>query len=153
MPKAKALFLDLDGTVRTTKGGKPCPNHPSEQEVMPGRKEVIDRYRKEGYKILAVTNQGGIGLGYMSEKDCVECLKDLDKKLGGVFDKMYYAKAPPHKKDMMTKPNPGMLMQGAEDFDIDLKNSIMVGDRPPDQGAAKNAGVPFKWAKDFFGDS
>lgn len=101
----KALFLDLDGTVRTTKGDKPCPNYPHEQEVMPGREEVIRQHKSKGYKILAVTNQGGIGLGFITEKE-----------------------------------------------NLDLNNSIMVGDRDSDKQAARNAGVKFYWAKEFFND-
>ena len=146
----KAIFLDLDGTVRTTKGGKVCPSHPHEQEVLPGRYDKIWEYKNKGYKIVAVTNQGGIGLGYMTEGKCKEILDDLDNKLGNPFDKMLYAKASPHEKHPWTKPNPGMIHAAAKDLGIDLKKSIMVGDREVDKGAADNAGVKFKWADDFF---
>ena len=148
--KNKGLFLDLDDTVRTTKGDKPCPNKPSEQEVMPGRQAKLHDYKKRGYKIVAVTNQGGIGLGYLTEGQCKLILDDLDRKLGGVFDKMLYAKAAPNAGHPWTKPNPGMILAAAKDLDIDLKESIMVGDRDTDQQAAQRAGVPFRWAKDFF---
>ena len=87
----KALFVDLDGTIRRTKSGKVCPNHPDDQEVMEGRYDKLWEYKNKGYKIVAVTNQGGIGLGYMTHAQCKETLKDLDDKLGNVFDKMLYA--------------------------------------------------------------
>lgn len=151
-PKQKAIFLDLDDTVRTTVGGKKCPNHPSEQRIMPGRKEKLTELKKAGYKLIAITNQGGIGAGYMTESQCKECLVDLDKQLGGVFDKMYYAKAHPKENHPWTKPNPGMLQEASREFNLDLKKSIMVGDRDTDKGAAENAGTQFRWAKDFFGD-
>lgn len=146
----KAIFLDLDGTVRTTKGGKPCPNKPEEQQVMPGRIAKIQDYKKRGYKIVAVTNQGGIGLGYLTEGQCKLILDDLDRKMGNVFDKMLYAKAAPSAGHPWTKPNPGMILAAAKDLDIDLSDSIMVGDRDTDQQAAQRAGVTFKWARDFF---
>lgn len=149
----KALFLDLDGTVRSTKGGFPCPNHPDQQEVMPGRIEKIKSYKNLGYKIIAVTNQGGIGLGIITEQQNLDCLKDLNKKMGGLFDKMYYAKAAPSKGDYMSKPNPGMLFTAKEELGIDLSNSLMVGDRDSDEVAANKAGVEFHWAKDFFEDA
>jgi len=148
----KALFLDLDGTVRTTANDKPCPSRPDEQNVMDGRYDKIWDYKNKGYKIVAVTNQGGIGLGYMTKKDCEDCLEDINHKLGKVFDLMLYAPDSPHVKGPMTKPNPGMLVHAAGQLDIDLKKSLMVGDRDSDKGAAENAGVKFEWAKDFFND-
>ena len=148
--KHKALFLDLDDTVRTTTTGKPCPNKPADQKVMPGRRKKIQEFIENGYKIVAVTNQGGIGLGYMTDKQCQECLFDIDRKLGGVFDRMYYAPASPSAKHPLTKPNPGMLLKAKKELNIDLTKSIMVGDRDTDKGAAEKAGVPFQWAKDFF---
>lgn len=148
--KNKALFLDLDGTVRTTKGDKVCPNHPDDQEVMPGRHEKIWEYKNKGYKIVAVTNQGGIGLGYMTEGRCKEILNDLDDRLGNPFDKLLYAKAAPAEKHPWTKPNPGMILAAAKDLNIDLSHSIMVGDRDMDKEAANRAGVKFLWADDFF---
>ena len=146
----KAILVDLDGTIRTTKGGKPCPNKPEEQEIMPGRIAKLQDYKKRGYKIVAVSNQGGIGLGYLTEGQCQLILDDLDRKMGNVFDKMLYAKAAPNAGHPWTKPNPGMILAAAKDLDIDLKESIMVGDRDTDQQAAHRAGVPFQWAKDFF---
>jgi len=146
----KAAFFDLDGTVRQTKSGKVCPNHPEDQEVMPGRYDKLWDLKNKGFKIVAVTNQGGVGLGYMTEGRCKEILKDLDEKMGGVFDKMMYAPAPPKAGHPMTKPNPGMIHSAAKDLGIDLKKSIMVGDRDSDKEAAKRAGVKFHWADDFF---
>lgn len=145
-----ALFLDLDGTVRETKSGKPAPNQPEDQVLMPNSKKIIKKYKDKGYKIIAVTNQGGIGLGYLTERQCQTCLFRLDQQLGGVFDKMLYSTGRPGSKDRRRKPNPGMILDAAKDLDIDLQTSIMVGDRDSDEQAAKNAGVPFAWADDFF---
>lgn len=133
----RALFLDLDGTVRQTLSGAPCPNSPEDQEVLPGRFAKIWAYKNMGYKIIAVTNQGGVGLGIMTKKECEVCLHDLNKKLGDVFDDMMYDPAAPHRKDSFTKPNPGMLFAAQEKFKLDLKRSIMVGDRSSDRMAAE----------------
>jgi len=148
----KALFLDLDGTVRGTKGTKPCPNKPEDQYVLEGRKEVISKYKRDGYKIIAVTNQGGVGLGYMTSEDNKRCLADLNERLDFVFDDMLAATATPQDKHHWTKPRPGMLMHAADKHNIDLNRSIMVGDKEGDKGAAEAAGTKFQWAKDFFND-
>lgn len=146
----KAVFFDLDGTIRKTKSGKVCPNHPDDQVVMEGRYEKIWELKNKGYKIVGVTNQGGIGLGYMTEAKCKDILKDLDKKLDGAFDKILYAPARPDANHPMTKPNPGMIHAAAKDLNINLKKSIMVGDMDTDKKAAENAGVKFKWSHEFF---
>jgi D-glycero-D-manno-heptose 1,7-bisphosphate phosphatase len=115
-----------------------------------GRYEKIWEYKKQGYKIFAVTNQGGIGLGLLSKTECEECLEDLNRKLDGVFDDMLYAPAIPMRNESFTKPNPGMIFYLAEKYKIDLTKSLMVGDRETDQMAARRGGVPFTWTKDFF---
>jgi len=151
MKKRKALFLDLDGTVRVTNNGKPCPNKPSDQEILPGRVDKIKGYKNKGYSIVAVTNQSGIDLGYMKESDCQDCLEDLNKKMGGVFDLMLYAKSA-NKEDPCRKPNTGMFTHAAQKMNIDLGKSITVGDMESDRLAGEKAGTKFYWAKDFFGD-
>lgn len=149
--KHKALFLDLDGTVRKTKKGGPTPNHPDDQEVLPGRKELIKSYKDKGYKIIAVTNQGGIDLGYTTHDAVKRVLADLDHKLGYVFDDMLYAAGKPGGKDPWRKPEPGMIHHAATTHDIDLAQSIMVGDKDTDEEAAKRAGIgTYHYADKFF---
>lgn len=147
----KALFLDLDGTIRKTLvKDKYCPSKPEEQALLEGRHDKIWEYKNKGYKVFAVSNQGGIGLGLMTKKDCEDCLLDLNKKLNWVFDGMLYAPAAPMRNDPFTKPNPGMIVELADKHGIDLKDSLMVGDMDTDRMAAERAGVKFMWAKDFF---
>jgi D-glycero-D-manno-heptose 1,7-bisphosphate phosphatase len=148
-----ALFLDLDDTVRrTTAKGRPFPKHPSEQELLEGRYDKIWDYKNRGYKILGVSNQGGVGMGVVTKKEVEACLHDLNQKLDGAFDNIVYAPAHPEKDDPFRKPNPGMIHALKEKHSVDLKRSIMVGDRDSDRLAAERAGVKFVWAKDFFHD-
>lgn len=146
----KALFLDLDGTVRRTKSGKPAPNKPEDQELLPGRVETLKDFKKQGYKIIAVTNQAGVALGHLSHDDVKACLADLDHKLGYVFDDMLYCASHPKSGDERRKPRPGIIHEAAKKHKIDLSQSIMVGDLESDREAAKNAGVAFEWAHNFF---
>jgi D-glycero-D-manno-heptose 1,7-bisphosphate phosphatase len=149
----KALFLDLDGTVRRCKNPKQvCPNKVGEQVILPNVKEKIRAHSNDGYLIIGVTNQGGVGLGYLEPKTCQEISKETNALMDDIFTYIYEAMASPSEQHPWTKPNPGMLLQAKSDFNIDLENSIMVGDRESDMGAAKNAGVgEFQYAKDFFG--
>lgn len=54
--------------------------------------------------------------------------------------------------DPRRKPNPGMLLEGMKHVGVEASETLFVGDRDEDEQAAKNAGVDFVWAKDFFGD-
>lgn len=146
----KALFLDLDGTVRETKSGRVAPNEPGDQVVLPGRVRKINEYKAKGYKIIAVSNQAGVALKHLSHSDVKRCLFSLNEDMGRPFDEMLYCAAHPDANDPRRKPNPGMLLEAAERHNIDLKKSIMVGDMLSDRKAAEAAGVKFKWANEFF---
>lgn len=145
----KALFLDLDGTVRKTKSGKVAPSDHKDQVVLPGRTELIKKYKDDGFKIIAVTNQAGISKGYLTHEQCKACLFHLNQELGMPFDDMLYEPSddPKHPR---RKPNPGMLQEAAEKHNIDLGKSLMVGDMSTDRDAAKSAGVPYMDASEFF---
>lgn len=146
----KGLLLDLDGCVRASRSGKVTPDHPEDQVVLPGRKEKIQQYKADGWKIVAVTNQGGIGLGHTTHDKVKTTLAALNEELGRPFDDMLYEGSAPKENHHRRKPNPGMLQEAAEKHHLDLTKSLMVGDRESDQEAARLAGVPFQWAHKFF---
>lgn len=146
----KGLLLDLDGCVRTTRSGKVTPDHPDDQVVLPGRKEKIQAFKDRGYRVVAVTNQGGIGLGHTTHEKVQKTLHALNEDLGRPFDDMLYEGSAPRENHPRRKPNPGMIHEAAEKHNLDLSKSVMVGDKETDRQAAEKAGVPFVWAKDFF---
>lgn len=144
-----ALFLDLDNTVRyCTNPKKQCPDKPSEVEIYPGVVTKIKNFKKAGFYIFGVSNQGGVELGYLTENECQEIMKETNKKMDNVFDSIIWAsKMVSHDR----KPNPGMIEQLTSKFNIDLNTSIMVGDKDSDLMCSLNAGVKqFFYAKDFF---
>lgn len=149
----KALFLDLDGTVRgCLKKEQLCPNKLNEQFILPKVKDKVWAYKNDGYAIVGVTNQGGVGLGYLSADTCQAISAETNLLLKGVFDRIYEAMAKPADRHYWTKPNPGMIEKAADDLHLDLENSIMVGDRESDMKASRAAGVgQFIFAKEFFG--
>ena len=147
----RGLMVDLDGTIRKSKSGKVTPNEPSDQEVLHGRYHHLHAYRGAGFKVIAITNQGGIGLGHTTDGQVKTTLAALNNDLGRVFHDMLYEGSAPKDNHPRRKPNPGMILEAAEKHNLDLKKSLMVGDLPSDKEAAEAAGVPFAWAKDFFG--
>lgn len=68
----KILLTDLDGTLRKTKSGNTFINDPTDQELTSYAREIVDGFTSIGWKIIAITNQGGVKAGYKSLEDCIK---------------------------------------------------------------------------------
>lgn len=116
LPDVDLLVLDLDGTVRTcTVKGQPCPNRPGEQALVPGIGETLAAYQQAGIPIAIATNQGGIGVGFMTERDFQKQLVELREMLTavGVDASFPIVHCPHHPKSgcACRKPKGGMLFE------------------------------------------
>lgn len=146
----KAIFLDLDGTIRYSKNPSSVfINHPDDVAIFD---DVIPRLEQfKGHMLIGVTNQGGVACGAMTLESLNENLARTQSLLGHMGLDAIYKATTMEKNHVMRKPNPGMIYVAAAELDIDLTKSFMVGDRPEDEGAAKAAGLEFMWAWQFFG--
>ena len=143
----KVLFLDRDGVINKDVN---YLYKVSDLEWVDGAKEALAYAYSKGYDLIVVTNQSGVARGYYKESD-VQILHDhmaheLDRS-GAPILHFYYC--PHHKEGSVPlyavececrKPKPGMLMKAAEDFNVDLERSWMIGDGENDVLAGKNAG-------------
>jgi D-glycero-D-manno-heptose 1,7-bisphosphate phosphatase len=147
-----ALFLDLDHTVIKPKTNSTFPKDKDDWTFIPGVLNKIKLFQEAGYKIIGASNQGSIAAGYISLKDIIEKFANITnaaKKEGVNFEKIYFSKTN-NKNDQMRKPNPGIALKSASELGINIKDSIMVGDRDSDKEFAANAGMKkFHWIKDF----
>ena len=149
--KQKAIFLDRDGTINKYVG---YLTEPEEFELLPGVAEAIRKINNSGYLAIVVTNQPGIAQGRLTMQTLHVIHNKMETLLGkeGAFiNKLYYC---PHHPDKgfegeipelkipcsCRKPKPGMLLQAAKDFNIDLAASWMIGDDQRDILTGKNAG-------------
>lgn len=145
--KRRAVFLDRDGTINIEKD---YLYRIEDFEFIPGAPEAIKKLKDAGFLVIVVTNQSGVARGYYTLED-VECLhahiREELARIGASIDAFYVC--PHHPKEGFgaykadcdcRKGKPGMLLQAARDFDIDLKRSYMVGDKVADVEAGKNAG-------------
>ncbi|CEG27458.1 D-glycero-alpha-D-manno-heptose-1,7-bisphosphate 7-phosphatase [Bacillus sp. B-jedd] len=140
----KAIFLDRDGVLNEvlTKRVK-FVNHPQQLFLLDGASEAVARLSKAGYPIFIVTNQGGIGLGFMSEEklDRVhDRLRELLAEEGGAITGIAYCPHKPNAGCECRKPSPGLLYGLAKNHQIELKGSVMVGDHERDIEAGIAAG-------------
>ncbi|NPA65749.1 MAG: D-glycero-beta-D-manno-heptose 1,7-bisphosphate 7-phosphatase [Epsilonproteobacteria bacterium] len=138
-----ALFLDRDGVINIEKN---YLYKKEDFEFIDGIFELCRYFQEKGYMIFVVTNQSGIARGYYSEEDFLTLTKWMEAeftKQGITINKTYYC---PHHPDITgkckcRKPSPGMLLQAEKEFGIDLKQSVIVGDKKRDIEAGLNAGL------------
>lgn len=149
--KQRAVFLDRDGTINKYVG---FLRNIDEFELLDGVAEAIKKINASGYLAIVVTNQPVIARGEVSFEELQEIHNKMETLLGeqGAYvDAIYFCPHHPHKGYAgerpelkidceCRKPKPGMLIQAAKDFNIDLKNSWMIGDGENDILAGKNAG-------------
>jgi D-glycero-D-manno-heptose 1,7-bisphosphate phosphatase len=146
--KRRAVFLDRDGTLNKDVG---YPNSFEAIEIYPYSYEAVRRINKTGFLTVVLTNQSGIGRGLIEEKNLKEIhqrMLDLffknDARLDGVYYCPHYINSvnPEYRKDCTCrKPNPGMALRAAEDLNIQLEGSYMVGDKAEDIELGLNFGA------------
>lgn len=147
----KAVFLDRDGTINKYVG---FLRKIDQFELLPGVADAIRKINASGYLCIVVTNQPVIARGEVTVPELEEIHRKMETLLGlegAYLDGLYYCPHHPHKgyagevpelkiECSCRKPKPGMLLKAAEDFNIDLGKSWMVGDGENDILAGRNAG-------------
>jgi D-glycero-D-manno-heptose 1,7-bisphosphate phosphatase len=137
--KKRAVFFDRDGTINRDVG---YPNSFGMVEIFPYSYEAVRKINEAGFLSIIVTNQSGIGRGFIEEKN----LEDIHRKLrhafaeqNASFDGIYYcphdknSENPEYRKDCdCRKPKTGMAQQAIRDFNIDPAKSYMIGDKVED---------------------
>ncbi len=151
LAKRPALFLDRDGVINVDHG---YVINPEQFDFVEGIFELVGEANRLGYLVVIVTNQAGIGRGYYTEADFHALTNWMRSKFvehDAWIDAVYFC--PYHAEhgigiyrqdSSFRKPGPGMLLQAAEELNIDLANSIIVGDKVSDVEAGIAAGVGYK---------
>lgn len=149
--KQKAIFLDRDGTINKYVG---FLRNIEQFELLSGVSEAIRKINQSGYLAVVVTNQPVIARGEVTYTELQEIHNKMETILGkdgAYLDGIYFCPHHPDKgfkgevKELKIncncrKPNPGLLLQAASDFNINLEQSWMIGDGKNDIQAGKNAG-------------
>ena len=146
----KAVLLDLDGTVRHTRGGPPFPLRPEDVHLMPRRKAVLTRYVDAGWRLLGITNQAGVALGQLTEEAARACCDRTAELLGLPIDIAFCPHPAGAVRCWCRKPMPGLGVAFLRTYGLDPDQCVMVGDRASDLTFAENLGVHFEWEEDFF---
>ena len=140
--KRKAVFFDRDGVINVNKH---YVFRIQDFNFVPGIFSIMETFQND-FLLFIVTNQSGVARGYFSESKVQDLhrwmlQKFQDKNIN--IEKVFYC---PHHPDFTQdcdcrKPKPGMIMDAAKQYSLDLGNSIMIGDNDTDILAAEGAGV------------
>lgn len=158
----RVLYLDLDGTVRWGKDelGR-FVNGPNDVRVFDEVPKLLAHYRRQGWRIIGISNQGGVALGIMTMEQCSAAMLETHKQAGEAFDKISFCTHHPDAKDRelavcwCRKPRVGLVITAALELAAQHNEyypphlSLFVGDRPEDQECAAGGNIPFKWAADW----
>lgn len=149
--KQKAIFLDRDGVLNHAiiKNGKPYPPASIAELTLP--KDVLpalNLLKSAGYLLICVTNQPDIARGTTTK----ETIEAIHTKLMSLLplDAIRACYHDDNDHCFCRKPLPGLLLQAAQDYAIDLKNSIMIGDRWKDIEAGQQAGCKTIWINQHY---
>lgn len=138
--KKQAAFLDRDGVIIEDSG---YVHEKANLKFMPGAFDAIKWINESGKLCIVVSNQAGIAHGYYSEEEALKFEEIVEKEMkinGAKIDRFYYCPYHPqasvekYKIDSLCrKPKPGMVLRAANDFNISLSKSFMVGDKESDR--------------------
>jgi D-glycero-D-manno-heptose 1,7-bisphosphate phosphatase len=143
-----AVFLDRDGVINHDHG---YVHKREDFDFIEGIFDLARYAHSQGYKLIDVTNQAGIGRGYYSEAEFHQFndwMCQLFSAAGGPIQQVYFSPYHPTaglgqylKDDVSRKPYPGMILQAQNDLTLDLARSVLVGDKVSDIQAGNAAGV------------
>lgn len=142
------LFLDRDGVIINYVS---YPKNPAQVHLREGIVELIAKYRQLSYRVVMVTNQSGVARGYSTQDDFRQVqgrTLELLAQAGQWIDACYFATYLANSDVIQTlqypslrKPRTGMLAEESQFWNIDLENSVMIGDNASDVEWAQNAGL------------
>ena len=139
--KEKACFLDRDGTINIEVS---YLHEPEKLILEKNVQQALKLLQDNNFKLIVITNQAGVARGMYEEKDITAVHKKMDDILaqyGVKIDAYYYCMHHPdfNGKCGCRKPGTLLFQKAAEDFNLDLEKSFMVGDRLSDIEAGENA--------------
>jgi HAD superfamily hydrolase (TIGR01662 family) len=135
----RAVFFDRDGTLMEEVHY--CGD-PRQVRVYAGVPAGLRKLKEAGFRTFIITNQSGIGRGLISEAQYRAVEQELLSQIGeGLIDASYFCPDVPGTASSRRKPEPGMLLEAAAQWDLDLGTSYTVGDKAADVECGRRAGT------------
>jgi len=149
----KCLFMDRDGTINVLNETAYHLADSNQVVLIPGVEKLIKKFNDNGYMVIVISNQGGVGKGFYTEEDVYAIQEVITEKLaksGAKIDDWYYC-FHHHLKGIgkykveceCRKPGPANVLHAIEKYGIDKDKSFFIGDNITDAKCAENAGVRY----------
>ena len=138
MTKQKAIFLDRDGTLVEEVN---YLHRVEDLRFFDYTDKSVKLLKEKGFLVIITTNQSGIGREIYNENDMNSVHEAIQNQLSEKIDAFYFCPHLPTAGCKCRKPNLGMIEQACEDFEIDLENSWMIGDKVLDVELGFNANI------------
>jgi D-glycero-D-manno-heptose 1,7-bisphosphate phosphatase len=151
--EARAVFLDRDGVLNRVliRNGRPhAPASLDELEILPGVAAALDDLKAAGFRLIVATNQPDVGKGLLRREEVEALHEGLRRTLPlDAIKVCYHIDA---DACSCRKPQPGLLLEAAREWAIDLTRSYMIGDRWRDVDAGRAAGCKTIWVQCDYDD-
>jgi D-glycero-D-manno-heptose 1,7-bisphosphate phosphatase len=139
--KVNAVLFDRDETLVVD---VPFNGDPGKVQAAPGARALLDRLREAGLPLAVVSNQSGVGRGFIT-MDQVAAVNARVETLLGPFAGFFVCPHAPGDACECRKPKPKLILDAARALNVDVGTCVVVGDRDSDVQAARNAGaIPIK---------
>lgn len=161
-PMVPVLYCDIDGTIRKGKDELGYFVNTADQvEVFAEVPDLLLGYKRLGWRIIGISNQGGIALGHVTPQDVERAMAETQKQTNFAFDKICWCMHHPDANILemavcwCRKPKAGLVIEGALDLASRTGEiypphmALFVGDRPEDEKCADNAGIGFLHAGEW----
>jgi len=138
---SRAIFLDRDDTLIVN---VPYLGNPALVSCCPGAKQAVQAWKSQGWKLVLVSNQSGVGRGLITKEQVAAVNREMYRQLeveGFEGEYLCYASPEDPYGAEQRKPSPYLLEQAATDLDLDLKQSVMIGDKLIDVESGRRAGT------------
>jgi heptosyltransferase-2 len=135
------IFLDRDGTLNEDPGYLRCA---SDLKLLPGVAAALARLKSAGARLVVVTNQSGVGRGFLTLKDLEAIharLEGLLEQRHAALDAIYFCPHHPDDGCRCRKPATGMIDRAVSELQVDLRKAYLIGDHASDMQLAKAVGV------------
>ena len=135
----RAVFFDRDGTLMED---APYCGDPARVRVFPGVSAALRSLKDAGFALFVITNQSGIARGLITEDQYQTVHREFLRQVGpGLIDATYYCPDAPGSPSARRKPAPGMVLDAAARYDVDLAQSYLIGDKAADIACGRRAGT------------
>lgn len=135
----KAIFLDRDGTINFLPLWKHYIDDIEEVKLLDGVKDWLEKFKKDGYLLVVITNQTWVGAWYYTKELAEKVNRKIEELLWFKFDGIYSCYDKPGKNNKCRKPKTFMVEKACRELNIDIKQSYFIWDKKKDILTWKNA--------------